>query len=32
VGTYAWFLAEPTRELEWREIDMPGGDVTPLRP
>lgn len=31
VGTYAWFLTEPESELVWREIETPGGTVTPLR-
>lgn len=32
VGSFAWFLAEPTRELEWREIHVPGGTVSRFRP
>lgn len=32
VGTFAWFLAEPSRELEWREIRTPGAQITPMTP
>lgn len=32
VGTFAWFLAEPSRELEWREIQIPGATVSRLHP